>query len=694
MVRCRSLLAAALLLVACDGSGTLGGDDDDMPGEDCTPGAVTVVAPKIELFWVGGEVTAEPVALAWVPGTCGPLRAEADMPFVVTTLLGDPADAVRVSLDPAAVVGGVHDVTIRLMEPGPSGDVELASFPVQVRALGSADPTLTRKTLVVGVDGTRGDAWVAADTPFTDSLASHAVVTSSASTQLAAGTVSGPGWTSILSGVDADKHRITGNGNYEDRDPTWPSLLRRASEAGLSTAAAIHWVPILTGILEADCCTESIIGGDADIAAAVEGWMLTSDHDLTFVHLDDVDGAGHGNGFSPEVPAYVDAIETADAHIGTMLDGILRRPTIADEHWMVVFTTDHGGEGTTHGPTTAACRTIPLIIASPSVQPGAPPPSASHLDVHPTVLDFLGIEPQESWTIDGNILGVPWEEDCGDGVDGDGDGLVDCEDGDCLGVGLCSCPDELLGAVAGLALAGGDTGGAGDDSSGTCGGDGAPDVALSWIAPETDTWTFDLTGSNRDFDTVLYARDGGCDGPELACNDDASGPQSAITLDLAEDQPITLVVDGLDGDSGDWRLNAEPRSSCPDVALGDAVGAAVSTGTNDGQGSSFFASCARSGRDVTLTWTAPSSGDVVFDTYGSGYDTVLHVLTGDCEGPEVACADDSGGGYQSEVTMGVLEGGVYTIVLSGFNGRPEAGNGGLPSGGTSDYVLNIAYEAN
>lgn len=672
-------------LLACNGSGGLG---DDSTVAACSPASVSLVAPVIDWFWIGGAPAPVQVSVETPPDSC-PIAVSADAAFVTLSLGTVDADSgvrsLTVGLDPETVVGGVHEITVRFTEEG--GAESLASFPMRVRALGSAEAS-TRRALVVGVDGTRGDAWVAASTPNTDLLTQHAAWTAQASTQLDADTNSGPGWTSILTGVDADKHNVWANGGYDERDPTWPSFLKRASDAGLATAAAIHWAPILTGILEDDCCGESFLGGDQDIADEVAGWLRFDDHDLHFVHLDDVDGAGHGSGFSPTNPNYLAAIELADQQIGEMMDALLLRASIADEQWMVVFTTDHGGSGNGHGCLTFECRDIPLVIASPSLTPGSPPPGASHKDVHPTVLDFLGVTPEAGWDLDGQVLGLPWEGDCDDGLDGDGDGAVDCEDDDCIGSVLCTCPEVELGAAVGFDLAGGETGALGDDFAGTCGGAGAPDVSLAWTAPSSDTWTFDLTGSHRDFDTVLYALDGGCEGPELACGDDSSGPQSALSLELIAGQQVTLVVDGAGGGSGSWQLNAEAASACPDGDLGGAVGSVVATGSNDGQGASFFASCARSGRDVVHTWTAPSSGTFGFDTYGSGYDTVLHVREGSCGGDEIACADDSGGGYQSELSIEATEGTTYTVVLSGFNGRPEAA-GALPAGGTSDYVLNI-----
>ncbi|HJL15174.1 MAG TPA: hypothetical protein RMH99_05935 [Sandaracinaceae bacterium LLY-WYZ-13_1] len=114
-----------------------------------------------------------------------------------------------------------------------------------------------------------------------------------------------------------------------------------------------------------------------------------------------------------------------------------------------------------------------------------------------------------------------------------------------------ACPD---GSLSGSGLLTSDTTvGAGAELSGTCGGDGAPELAFEWTAPTAGTWVFDTVGS--DYDTVLYARSG-CAGAELACDDDTDGLQSEITVDLAAGQTIVLVVDGFGGSDGAFVLNA------------------------------------------------------------------------------------------------------------------------------------------
>jgi len=229
--------------------------------------------------------------------------------------------------------------------------------------------------------------------------------------------MSGPGWTSILTGVDADKHGIYANGGYSDIDRSYPTLPGRVHELDLPTATAIHWQPIQVSIIEDGVVNEAMVGTDLEVADAMSESLENGDYDLHFVHFDDVDGAGHSSGFSPDNPDYLDTVRVTDGYVGRLIDAIAARATRSDENWLVVVTSDHGGLGNSHGGVEPEIRAIPLIISGDGVSPGefsgagAVPGEldvgfVSHLDVHPTVMQFLGFPPQEDWDLDGEVRGL------------------------------------------------------------------------------------------------------------------------------------------------------------------------------------------------------------------------------------------------------------------------------------------------
>lgn len=310
------------------------------------------------------------------------------------------ADALVLDVD-ANVSTGIHRSLI--VVHGSSDQVPLAMFEVTLRAMHQAPEGSPRYALVLGVDGLRPDAIAPSETPNIDWLFDHGAGTLTASTQLETDTVSGPGWASILTGVDADKHLVDGNDDLGDIDRAFPTLLKRALDAGLEVGMGVNWVGVLA-LAESEVTRGVRLGDDATVAARTATMLREQDRRLVFVHFDDPDHTGHDTGYGPDNPAYVETLAGVDRNIGTLLDAVLERPTVAGEDWLIVLTTDHGGEGTGHGPRTPIHRTIPLLFASPAMAPGVLEGAfVSHLDVHPTTLAFLGIEPLATWELDGVV---------------------------------------------------------------------------------------------------------------------------------------------------------------------------------------------------------------------------------------------------------------------------------------------------
>lgn len=94
-----------------------------------------------------------------------------------------------------------------------------------------------------------------------------------------------------------------------------------------------------------------------------------------------------------------------------------------------------------------------------------------------------------------------------------------------------------------------------DDLFGSCGGNGAPDIAFLFTTPVAGSYRFHTDGS--EIDTVIVVLDGMCTGDELACNDDAAAAGAAqVDVDLVEGQVVTVVVDGFAITGGPVRVTA------------------------------------------------------------------------------------------------------------------------------------------
>jgi len=238
-----------------------------------------------------------------------------------------------------------------------------------------------------------------------------------------------------------------------------------------------------------------------------------------------------------------------------------------------------------------------------------------------------------------------------------------------------SCPDADLGAGVPNA-ASGDTSDADNTLAGSCGGLGARDDAYLFTASQDGLYTFDTFGSA--YDTVVYVRDGGCDGAELACNDDAAGSaQSQVLVEMTAGQTVMVAVDG-GTESGAYEL-AIDLVPCPDEDLGSTLPESV-IGTTIGAFDKLdMLGCGQvelGTGDVAFEWTAPAGGPYTFDLVGSDYDTVLFVQDAACGGGELACNDDAIG-LQSAVDVDLAANQTVLIAVSGY------------AGSTGNFTLNI-----
>ncbi|WP_437734843.1 MXAN_6577-like cysteine-rich protein [Sorangium sp. So ce1335] len=197
-----------------------------------------------------------------------------------------------------------------------------------------------------------------------------------------------------------------------------------------------------------------------------------------------------------------------------------------------------------------------------------------------------------------------------------------------------------------------------------CGSDNAPEVSYSFTAPVFGRYTFDTRGSA--FDTVLHVHDGRCDGPSLGCNDNAISSQSEVVTLLAEGQTVYVVVDGAYRSSGAYKLNVSGLAAppCPARSLEPVVPQVV-TGTTAGLGDFVAAPCgAAGGAEQTYSFTAPSDDVYVFDTFGSSFDTVVHVVDGACGGASLGCNDNTAG-LQSRLAVPLVAGQTVVVVVDG-----------------------------
>lgn len=216
-----------------------------------------------------------------------------------------------------------------------------------------------KKVLLVGIDGLQFERIAALSTPNFDKLNISKAYTGGIKGNLSQQvTSSGPGWTSILTGVWKDKHAVPNNssGTYKSKAKSIYRFIKE-NKTNASIASIATWSPIHE-FLENDMPLVDYRndgGSDANSTSLGVNQITNENHDLVFIHLDNVD---NGFGFGR---TYDNAIKTADQQLGQLMNAVTQRINTKNEDWLIIVTTDHGRNpigGYSHGAATESEKTI------------------------------------------------------------------------------------------------------------------------------------------------------------------------------------------------------------------------------------------------------------------------------------------------------------------------------------------------
>lgn len=89
------------------------------------------------------------------------------------------------------------------------------------------------------------------------------------------------------------------------------------------------------------------------------------DPDVIFCTLEYTDHAGHNTGFGNQNTEYIDACKEVDSNAWEIIKTIEERSTYAEEDWLIIIDTDHGGTKTGHGGQTPFERMTWLATNKP-----------------------------------------------------------------------------------------------------------------------------------------------------------------------------------------------------------------------------------------------------------------------------------------------------------------------------------------
>lgn len=256
----------------------------------------------------------------------------------------------------------------------------------QPSALPSAAPTPTPtpappRAVVISIDGLRPDALTEANTPSILALAGRGAYTWAAQTVFPSTTL--PSHASMLTGVEPSSHGITFDEYRQAFTLQTRTVFALARAAGKRVVVVVGKDKFRQLVVadSVDSFVQATRGDDDVVNEAIV--LLPLGFDLLFVHLPQVDLAGHASGWLSD--AYVAQLRQTDAAVGRLLSQL---PPSAN----VILTADHGGQAKEHGTREACDMTIPWIAAGPRIQhKGVLTRPVRTVDTALTVLSLLGL---------------------------------------------------------------------------------------------------------------------------------------------------------------------------------------------------------------------------------------------------------------------------------------------------------------
>ena len=263
---------------------------------------------------------------------------------------------------------------------------------------------VAKHVILIGIDGMSPDGVNVADTPTLDHMMKTGAHSPSARAVLPSS--SGANWASILNGAGPEQHGVISNSwrtdnfilpatNIDETDkfPSIFTVIRK--QLPESTLGAIyHWDPIVNFFEEAKVDYSISPSSEEETTDLSINFIKENKPDFTFIHIDHVDGAGHGKGHG--TPEYYAAVAKADSLIGEIVNATKEAGMF--EETIFIVSSDHGGLGTGHGGPTIEEVGIPWIISGKGIKSDyTTQVPINTYDTPATILYALGLDIPYEW---------------------------------------------------------------------------------------------------------------------------------------------------------------------------------------------------------------------------------------------------------------------------------------------------------
>lgn len=220
--------------------------------------------------------------------------------------------------------------------------------------------------VIISIDGLRPDAMEQAETPILDSLRAAGAYTPRAQAVLPSVTL--VNHASMLGGMNPEKHGIYWNVNDPDLGKiNGPTLFSVAHAAGLRTAMVVGKPKLEHLVLPGSVDVYDYAGfTDGQVVNHALPLIEAGLPDVLFIHLPDVDSAGHTVGWMSRFQLIT--VGRTDGFVGDLIAALEVGHYL--DQTLLIITSDHGGVARRHGSDSPEEVTIPWLAVGPGVPAG------------------------------------------------------------------------------------------------------------------------------------------------------------------------------------------------------------------------------------------------------------------------------------------------------------------------------------
>ena len=252
---------------------------------------------------------------------------------------------------------------------------------------------MSKKVLLVLVDGMRPDSLEACKHPYIGKMIQDGSYTGQAQTVMPSVTL--PCHMSLFHSVKPDRHGVLTN-VYTPQVRPINGLCEQLKLSNKSSGLFYNWEELRDlarpGSISCGCFisgkTYTYRESNIILTDKAIKYINKAEPDFVFLYLGHVDEAGHAYGWMSE--EYIQSVYDSWNCIERITSSI-------SDDYIVMVTSDHGGHDRLHGTEMPEDMTIPLFISGKSVTPGLELKDVNIIDIAPTVVKLLGAEAAAEW---------------------------------------------------------------------------------------------------------------------------------------------------------------------------------------------------------------------------------------------------------------------------------------------------------